>query len=269
MKLLNMIRKYEKVRDAFGFVIIGAFFSLIGFVALLKEKEGSAFPLALSVLGLAALVYGILQMKKEISRSSDDYNQLNRIDESKIDPEKRREVENSTEEMEEYVFHYTGNLNQSYVMKDKNDQNVFMAACEKIVLIGDTRYTFLNYVTKTKTDKMISHTITEQLTNNAFLLTIPISSSFTIDQTNCWQYLADMGYGCEPNRKGLTASFVIRRYGVVIGEATMAGTEVIKFSLNPLSKVPVNGIFRISCRPSDIEGVFTFCFVLSKCELLG
>lgn len=167
----------------------------------------------------------------------------------------------------EYIFHFTGKLNQSYVMKNTSGTHVYEANCAGITLVRDTEFEFRNCQTGESRVKKVGHTITHSMGGEGFGLNL--DSGFTIDGENCWEVLSRMGYGSSFSAAGGHFRYNITRYGAPVGYAESAGTGLMnpKYADNPLGKLPTKGIFRIQCRPCDITGVFLLCFCLSKTEM--
>lgn len=223
--------------------------------------------LVVLVVGVAALVAGIVLLVKNVKKSVKDYAQYNKVDEKAVDPAKKAEIEANTEAPQDYVFHYTGKLNQSYVMKDAFGTEVFRADCGGIKLVGDTDYEFVNSALASRTQRKIGHAVT--VTDNSAPLWFPsVSSAFRIDGKNCWNFLAEQGYGFEFSLNGLRPHYNVKHYGVPVGTVDAAGTEILKEQPtgNPLAKIPTQGLYRISCRPSEAEGIFYICFCLTKTD---
>ena len=165
-----------------------------------------------------------------------------------------------------YVFHFTGKANQSYVMKNDQGEIVYEAICEKISLFKDTPYRFCDRITGQETQRMVSHTVTHALKINGFGGNI--SSSFKLDKQVVWQVLADMGYDFHFRIQGLHACFDLTRDGQPVGTLETAGTGLMnpKYANSPVGKVPTNGIYRVCCSEEDIPGFFLVCFTLAKTE---
>lgn len=220
------------------------------------------------IAGALATAYGVISFKKGMAKSSDDYAQYDRVKNIEFDPEKRAEVENNTEPRQDYVFHFTGKLNQSYVMKSKTDKEVYEAICDGIKLVKDTDFEFVNRLTGEKQEKKIGHTVTTTVNMNN-LFGGNITSAFNIDGKNCWDALAEMGYSFKFSLNGAKCHYDVEHYGVPVGSIETAGTEVMnkKYENNPLAKIPANGIFRISCQPSEIDGMFMITFCITKTNI--
>lgn len=218
-------------------------------------------------VGAAAFVFGVFSLVKSIKTPSREFAQYNKIDEAGIDTEKKAEIEKNAAPLQDYVFHFTGKMNQSYVMKDSFGKEVYCAICDGIKLVKDTDFEFINKLTGVGQRKKIGHTATLSM-NSGSLFGSSISSAFMIDGKNCWDVLADMGYGFDFSLKGLKGHYEVKHYGVSAGYVEAAGTEVLngKYEGNVLSKMPSKGIFRLSCSPAEIEGFFLICFCLARTE---
>lgn len=217
--------------------------------------------------GVLAFLYGVFSLVKSVRTPSGEFAQYNRIDEAGIDAEKKAGIENNAAPLQDYIFHFTGKMNQSYVMKDKFGKEVYCAICNGIKLIKDTDFEFKNSMTGAAQLKKIGHTVTLSMSSGS-PFGGSISSAFTIDGKNCWDILADMGYGFDFSLKGLKGHYAVKHYGVSVGDIEAAGTEVLneKYEGNALAKMPAQGIFRLSCSPSEIEGFFMICFCLARTE---
>lgn len=229
-----------------------------------RTGDGKIASLVICIVGAAAFAYGVYSLIKGIKTSSDEFAQYDRVKE--IDEEKADEIRNNNEPKEEYVFHFTGKLNQSYVMKNKYKEPVYEANCDGLKLVSNTKYEFKNCKTGEASTKMISHTVTDSYGNGS--VSTAVKSSFKIDGESCWDVLADMGYGFDFSLNGIKAHYEVRHHGVNIGYAELGGTGLMneKYKNNPLGKAPTNGIFKIECPESEIEAMFLICFCITKTE---
>lgn len=226
---------------------------------------GNIIILIVGGAGVLAFIYGLLSLIKSIKTPSSEFSQYDKVGEN-IDETAAQAIRENTELREEFIFHFTGKLNQSYIMEDKNGEGVYEAVCEKVTLVKDTAFDFRNLKSGKCETKMIGHTVTTSIGDGAFGSNI--RSSFTIDGQNNWDYLAAMGYGFDFGLNGIKCHYEVRHHGVNIGSIEIAGMEAVneKYKNNPLAKMPANGIFRISCQRSEIEGMFLIAFCLSKTE---
>lgn len=248
-----------------------------GIVTIEYEKENpeaisspnSGFiPYLILAVGAIALVASILLGIKAVRTSADDLNELNRVDRTKADPRKIDEIRNSNEPTCDYYFHFTGKLNQSYIMETPQRRAVFEAICDKIGVVSDYEYTFKNHQTgATKTCK-VSHGVTQRETIGAGF-NIATASNFKIDGKNNWDHLGELGYSIEPGIKGIKLNFDLYHYGVLVGRLEAAGTNIISDDKQHLlgDAIPGKGLYKVSCRPSDIEGAFFACFSAARTEL--
>lgn len=230
----------------------------------IRTGDGKVMSLVICLVGILAIIYGGFALVKGIKASTDDYAQYDRV--KQIDEAKAEEIRNSNEEREEFVFHFTGKLNQSYVMKNSYGEPVYEANCAGVKLVKDTEFEFKNCVDGSTSTKMISHTVTNSFGNGAF--STAVKSAFNIDGKNCWDVLADMGYGFDFGLNGIKVHYDVRHHGVDIGFIEIGGTGLMdeKYKDNPLGKVPTNGIFKIVCPKSEIEGMFLTCFCITRTE---
>lgn len=233
--------------------------------SIVNYGNGTLVVLIVLTAGVTALVLGALSLTAALKKSSSEYAQYQK---TVYSPEERAKVEENEETCQDYVFHFTGKMNQSFIMENEDGMPVYEAVCGGVTLVKDTDFDFRNLLTGESQSKKIGHTITSSVGSGSDA-SINVSSAFKIDRVNCWDVLAEMGYGFSFSLKGLKCHYEITRYGAYIGYAETAGTEVLnaKYENNPLGKIPTNGIFRISCKPSEIEGVFLICFCLSKTEM--
>ncbi len=235
--------------------------------SVVSTETGKLMPFIICLVGIAAVIYGAVNLKKSIKANSSDFAQYDKVSDEQIDPVVAEEIKNSNEPFEDFIFHFTGKLNQSYVMKNSFGEPVYEAVCDGIKLVKDTDFEFKNILTGENSTKMIGHAVTESYGGNNFGAVI--KSAFNIDGKNCWDVLASKGYGFKFSLNGLKAHYDVHHMGVNIGYVELAGTGVMneKYKDNPLGKVPTNGIFTVKCPKSEIEAMFLICFCLSKTEL--
>ena len=82
------------------------------------------------------------------------------------------------------------------------------------------------------------------------------------------KYLADMGYSIEPKRSGIKLNFDVLHHGVPVAYLEAAGVNILNDDKKSLlgDKLTTTGLFKVSCRDSDLEGVFMACFCVSRAE---
>ena len=162
--------------------------------AVIRLNSGKLTAGILCAAGIAAVIIGVVQLVRGIKKPAESYSQYNRVDEQAVDPALADEVRSNNEPMNDYVFHFTGKLNQSYIMKDKFGTPVYESVCDGITLVKATPFTFRNLRTGASSEKMIGHTVTKSI-GHGDNFSIPMSSAFAIDGKNNWDYLAEQGYG--------------------------------------------------------------------------
>ena len=166
-----------------------------------------------------------------------------------------------------YVFHFTGKGNQSYVMKDAEGNIVYEALCEKVTLFKDTPFLFRDPVANTQAEKMIGHSKAFSLGNgHGFYVTI--TSSFKVDGVQVWDVLRGMGYGFRFRLHGVAPHYDVTKLNQDIGFCELAGTGAMnpKYKDSLAGKMPTNGIFRVECQPEEVPGMFLLCFALTKTD---
>ncbi len=238
----------------------------------IRSAGGMGMALIIGLIGLLAFVFGLVKLIATLKRSADSYEQFDRAAAVEADPAVVEAIRNSTEAAQDYTWHFTGKLNQSYVMEDAFGAEVYRADCEKLQLIKDTAYDFSDLRTGETFRKMVSHTLTlSEGLPGGFNLQVPISSVFKLDGVKCWDYLAQLGYGFDFSLRGLTACYDVKHYGVPVAHLEEAGSEILKkkYKGNVLGRIPTKGLYRISCRPSDVPAVFMIAFVLNRISEFG
>lgn len=180
------------------------------------------------------------------------------------------QAQNEYETMRDYYFHWTGKLNQSYVLETPAREAVYEAICDHIGVLRPYRYTFINRKTGTSRQHKVSHTVTtgsgNGMEDSSFF--IVESSRFKIDDVDNWEYLNSLGYSVEPKRSGIRLNFDVLHHGVPVAFLEAAGVNILKDGAkNPLGdKLPGTGLYKVSCMDADLEAVFMACFCVSRVE---
>lgn len=212
------------------------------------------------VVGVAALVGSIIKIVSVIKKK--DINEFNKVDMNNIPAEKIASVKNNNEEEKEYYFHFTGTANQSYVLETLDRNPVYEARCDKIGIVSKYKFTFINHLTGKETEHLVSHVLSESF--DSFVT----SSKFKIDDVNVWDILGKEGYSLDPHFNGVKSYFDIYRYGIKVAKIELAGTKAYKDGASKLlGDVPIQGMFKVYAKESDIDMVFLCAFILSKVEL--
>lgn len=212
------------------------------------------------VVGIAAAAYSVIRIVSAINKK--DINEFNKVDMSKVSESQIESVRNNSEEEKEYYFHYTGTLNQSYILETMDRKPVYEAICDKVGIVSKYKFTFKNHITGKEEEHLVSHVV------STFFDNFVTSSKFKIDDVNVWDILGKEGYSLDPHFNGFKSYFDILRYGVKVAKIELAGTEAYKDNANKaLKNVPIQGMFKVYAKDSDIDMVFLSAFILSKVEL--
>ena len=170
-----------------------------------------------------------------------------------------------------YYFHWTGKMNQSYVLETLERKPVFEAICDHIGVFTPYRYTFVNHITGNSEEHKVSHTVTTSSGNGIGDISFSTitSSKFKIDGVDIWEIIKNnYGYSLQPKRDGLKINYDILKDGAPIAYLEAAGTNILKDGANSKlgDKLPGRGLFKVSCEEADVEGVFNVCFCLARVE---
>lgn len=229
-------------------------------------------PYAALVIGVLCIVFGVVNSVKAIKTKSEDMNELDRVDRTNIDPLAVEEIKNSTEETKEYYFHFTGKLNQSYVMETPNRVAIYRADCDRIGVLRPYIFSFVDCRSGKTVTSEVTHTMTKRFgggnDSNVTSYSVVSSSSFKIDGENNWDLLAKKGYSLDMKISGIKVNFDVLHYGIKVASIEAAGTNILKDDAkNPLGDaLPGNGLYKVYCKDSDIEAVFMACFSASRVE---
>lgn len=213
------------------------------------------------VLGIGAVILSIVKIVSTIKKK--DINEFNKVDMNNVSESQIEKVKNNNEEEKEYFFHFTGTANQSYVLETTTDRKpVYEARCDKVGIVSKYKFTFINHFTGKETEHLVSHVVSESFDN------FVTSSKFKIDDVNVWDILGKEGYSLDPHFNGLKSYFDISRYGVKVAKIELAGTKAYKEGASKLlGDMPIQGMFKVYAKESDIDMVFLCAFILSKVEL--
>lgn len=209
------------------------------------------------IVGLVCVIVSIVKIVKTIKNKN--INEYNQVDMSKVTEGQIESIKNNKEEEKEYYFHFTGKLNQSYIMETPNRYTIYEAKCEKMGVVKDAEFTFINHITGEETKHLVGHTV--EVSYNDFIT----SSNAKIDGVNVWKTIGEKGYSLEPHLNGLKTYFDVLHYGVRVGKIELAGTNILKEGkTSKLGEIPGVGLFKIYAKESDIDIIFFCGFVLSK-----
>lgn len=169
-----------------------------------------------------------------------------------------------------YYFYFTKGLKTGYVMEDENKQRVYEAKMEKLTFLKPYKYMFTNIKTQKSVVYEIGHRVTKSNgfnTGEHSQIRIVTDSHININGENNWEYLKKLGCSYEMNMDGLKPSYTLYKNDKKIAEVKTTGSDVYKED-GLMSKLPVNGNYRVECNKDDIETVFMFCFMMARAAVI-
>lgn len=230
-----------------------------------RMPGGKIIPYVFCALGVVLTVVGIVGVCKSVRTKVSDMNEYDQVDLSAVPQEKIDAIRENTDPVNEYFFHFDKNFKQGYVMEDSEKRTVYEAKMEKLTLFGTIPFTFINHVSGRSWDMKIGHTVSSSVgTGNGFSFRVPISSSFTVNGTDNWKYLASKGYGFEYRFSGICPCFDVKHYGEKVATVETTGTDALRGTDTAIGKLPVNGLFKVQCKACDLDLVFLTCFSISR-----
>ena len=269
MKFINWLKKIESALFWIGLCFVGLVFaatSILTFLGVFATDSSIWVTIAFLVVGLAAAYGGYIMSRKTISKSVADYNHLDKVDINMADEETIRQIRESDEEEHEYYFHFTGKMNQSYIMETPDTREaVWEARCDSFNAFKPYEYTFINHLTGSEKACKISHTM-ENSTGDEFS-SIIVSSYFKIDDENIWTHIGRLGFSMKPYLDDLAVSYEVFHYGVKVAEIAAAGREVFEKYENSGGIKVGNGLYKIECRDSDIDDIGLIAFAVGRTHL--
>ena len=234
----------------------------------ISSPGGEYLPYVFIAVGVLAIVVSILRIRAGVRKKQS--NSPFEDSQRQVDPLLAEQVRRDAAPMKEYYFHWTGRMNQSYVLETPERKAVYEAICDHIGTISDYRYTFLNRITGASREHKISHTLTKRYggESGGLSLSLVSASQFKIDDVINWDYLAELGYSVEPKQSGVKLNFDVLHHGVPTAFLEAAGTNILKDDANSLlgDKLPAAGLYKVRCKDADLEGVFMACFCVSRVE---
>ena len=236
----------------------------------IQSPGGEYIPYVFLAIGVFAFAFALIKIISEAKKVKEPSSENTAKAPA---PERAKQTLSSDEPTKEYYFHWTGKLNQSYVLETMEREAVYEAICDHIGVFTPYRYTFANRLSGTSTEHKVSHTVTSSYGRDIGNVNISFSdmssSRFKVDGVNNWDHLSSLGYSIEPERSGIKLNFNILRGGAAVAYLEAAGVNILKDGAESKlgEKLPGTGLFKVSCRESDIEGVFFACFCLSRIEL--
>ena len=211
-------------------------------------------------VGASAVIVSIYMIIK--TAGAKDINEFNKVDMSSASNEEIEKIKNNSEETKEYYFHFTGDSNQSYILETMDREPVYEAICDKVGIVSNYKFTFINHLSGKEEEHSVSHVISSSY--DSFVT----SSSFKVDNVNVWDILGKEGYSLDPHLNGFKSYFDVFHYGIKVAKIELAGTNAYKEGTSKLlGNVPIKGMFKVYSKNSDIDMVFLCAFILSKVDL--
>ncbi len=227
-------------------------------------------PYIFLAVGIFAIILAVVIFVRTLSRSKKESNELDRVKDEQLSEENVKKVMAYYDEPNEnYYFHFTGKLNQSYILETKDKKAVMEARCDKIGIFSKYKFNFIDHLSGKEILHEVSHTISTSFGSGDSGTMVVDSSYFKIDGEKCWDYLGKLGYSLSASMQDLTHfSYEVKRYGVSVGNIKTAGRNVMKEGKQDEENfISVQGCYVVNCKRSDLEGFFAACFILSRVEI--
>ena len=234
----------------------------------IQSPGGEFLPYIFLAIGAAAVVVSVFKtvtdFRKKKSNSPFENSDM------QFDPSLAEQVRLDDSPRKDYYFHWMGKMNQSYVLETPERQTVYEAICDHIGVLTPYRYVFTNKISGESREHKVSHTVTKRNGTGSGRLSISLvsASQFKIDDVNNWDHLANLGYSIEPKREGIKLNFDVLHHGVPVAYLEAAGANILKDDAKSLlgDKLTAPGLYKVSCKDTDLEGVFAACFCVSRVE---
>ena len=265
--MMNFFKKLLIMTDALVGVVIGLLFTAGGLVIILTGTTDEWVPYVITIIGIILLIVDIRKVARSFREPASEQAQYDRVDPvlaEQLDAEMADEPDEATEE---FVYHFTGKLNQDQVMEAADGEVVYEALCEKLTLLKDTSFHFVDHLSGKESTKMIGHTLTNSRGFGGHYSAV-VSSSFKVDGVPVWDVIGDMGYSFRFILDGVVPHYTVQRGTKDVGTIEFGGTGLFKpeHKDHLAGKIPSRGIYRVRCSRSDVPGFFLICFALSRTE---
>ena len=170
------------------------------------------------------------------------------------------------QEREVYFLTDLGTAKGTCHIEDRNSNVLYEAACDKFSLLGDSLYTFVNHENGSETAYSIGKTDTTS--SNGFLV-LDNHSTFTLDGRDIWKQLHKNGIRIETGMDGLKWVYTIYQNETKIARVVSANKKVHEEEEDGvLSKVPMQGFFRIWTRELSLDAVFMTVFAIGRTDMM-
>lgn len=229
-------------------------------------SEGGDYILYIvTAAGAAAFVAGVVLLIKSVKKKSSDFEEYDKVDLSAFSNEEIEAVKNSTEETREYIFHFDKHIKQGYILENEFKEPVYEAKMLTMNPFKPFDFELINHLTGETKSVKIGHTVTHSMgSGSGFSGSFPIKSAFTVDGKNNWDYLAENGYGFNFTLEGISPCFRVKHFGTEVAYIKTEGTNAVRDKESLIGKLPVNGIYSVKCRRSDIDMIFMVCMSIAR-----
>ncbi len=237
--------------------------------ANIRSEGGESVPYVILAVGLLALGFGLAKIGAAIRQPAAELDEFHLADAARQN-EGSIVAPDPEEPWEKYYYHFTGKMNQSNILETQDGRReVCYAEQIKMTALKPYIYEFRSRRTLKNVTREIGHTVSVT-SGTVYGFRIPIQKSFTIDGQNNWEFLASLGYTIDMELQGLKPCFTVMRGGVKVAYIETAGTDILTEGADrAVGKVPVNGLYKVECAPSEADGVFLVCFCLDRAFFLA
>lgn len=233
--------------------------------SVIRAPGSGKVPYILLAVGCAAVVAGLLLMIKAAKTKVADMNEYDRVDMSAVTPEDAAAVESSTEEQSRYIFHFDKHLKQGYVMETEDGRVVYEGKMQKMTALKPYVFEFINHLTARHFTREIGHTVSWSAgSGSGFAAQVPITRQFTVDGQSNWDFLASHGYSFDMVMEGIAVCFRVKYYGAQVAYLKTVGTNAVTKKNYAVGEMPVNGIYEVTCRDSDLDMIFMVCMSVAR-----
>ena len=226
---------------------------------------GDYIPYITLAFGVIAFAAGCVLLIKNIKQPAGEMNEYDKVKPSDYTQEQSDSVRNSVEPMQNYFFHFDSHIRQGYILENEYKEPVFEAKMLSMNPLKPFPFEFTNHYTGETRNVLIGKTVSYSIGSSAgFSYRVPINSSFTVDGKNNWDYLAENGYGFDCSFEGITPCFRVKHFGVENAYIKTEGTNALRNKDSLIGKIPVNGLFSVRCRKSDVDMIFMVCVSIAR-----
>lgn len=227
-----------------------------------SANDNIIVPIIFLAVGLCVIAVGVVTLIKAVKEK--DFDQQNQVDMSNVSEEQILEIKENSEPSKQYYFHFCGKMNQSYVLETPERMPIITMNCEKVGVINKSKFVFTNKITLSSKEYEVGHTTTVSYGGGGF--SIPVKSSFKINNEDVFKLIASKGYSIESKIEGLSLNFDISHYGVLVATLRAGGANIAKGGKSKLGEIPTVGVFTVEAKESDLDMVALIAFAVSRVE---